>query len=83
MVACGRSFVPVEGNNDFRKVLGTGLFVVWSTITLAQVFDYGSLEPVWYGLMTAIIYTIIGIQWGFELDNLPIATDINQTDDDQ
>ena len=78
--ACGRSFVPVEGNNDFRKLLGLGLFLLWATLTLAQAFGYGSISTTWYGLMTAIVYTIIGIQWGFELNNLPITMDANRTD---
>jgi len=79
-VACGRSFVPRSGNNDFRKLLGLGLFLVWATITLAQAFDYGEINTVWYGVMSAVIYTIIGIQWGFELENLPIAPSIRTTD---
>lgn len=82
--ACGRSLVPTQENNDFRKVLGTGLFGVWVVVTLTRLYGYGGIGEMWYALMTAIVYTIIGIQWGFELDNLPIEADINRggTDND-
>jgi len=81
VTAAIRSITPVEGNNDFRKVLAAGLFAVWSVVTLAQAFGVGSVSGVWYGIMTAVIYTIIGIQWGFELNNMPIAVDVTRDED--
>lgn len=80
--ACGRSLVPTQQNNDFRKLLGTGLFAVWCIVTLTRLYGYGGIGEAWYALMTAIVYTIIGIQWGFELDNLPIEADIDRGDTD-
>jgi len=77
--ACGLALVPTQENNDFRKLLGTGLFLVWCIVTLSRLYSVGNIGETWYALMTAIVYTIIGIQWGFELDNLPIQTDIKQT----
>lgn len=82
-LAAKRSVTPVDGNNDFRKVLAAGLFMIWGVLTLAQGFGFGSISSVWYGVMTAVIYTIIGIQWGFELQNMPIVVDVSRTDDDE
>jgi len=82
LLAAKRSVTPVEGNNDFRKILAAGLFTIWAVLTLAQGFGLGSISPVWYGVMTAVIYTIIGIQWGFELENMPLAVDVSRTDED-
>jgi hypothetical protein len=78
--ACIRALVPTDENNDFRKLLGLGLFLLWCIVTLVRLTGNGGIGEAWYALMTAVVYTIIGIQWGFELDNLPIQANI-RTDD--
>lgn len=83
--ACYRVFVPHPGNNDFRKLTASGLMVTWMVITLGIAYDAATLGAIQYGALTAIVYTIIGIQWGFEIDSLsPIeisVTDHSQDDD--
>lgn len=81
-----RVFVPHPGNNDFRKLTASGLMATWMTITLGIAFNMATLGTIQYGALTAVVYTIIGIQWGFEIDSLsPIeisVTDHSQDDDD-
>jgi len=60
--------------------MAAGLFLVWSVITLGEAFGYTQLDTISYGIMSAAVYTIIGIQWGFEFDNLPIT--VNQDDNE-
>ena len=84
--AAYRVFVPHPGNNDFRKITASGLMGTWIIITLGIAFNAATLGTIQYGALTAIVYTIIGIQWGFEIDSLsPIeisVTDHSQDDDD-
>lgn len=72
-VACKRVFIPYATNNDLRKYMASGLFLIWGVITLGESFGYTELDTISYGVMSAAVYAIIGIQWGFEFDNLPIT----------
>jgi len=80
--ACYRVFVPVSGNNDLRKRLASLLMLTWTVVTLGIAFNVASLGIIQYGAMTAVIYTIIGIQWGFEVDGLaPISIEVHNDDE--
>jgi len=81
--ACYRVFIPVPGNNDLRKRLASLLMLTWTVVTLGIAFNVASLGIIQYGAMTAVIYTIIGIQWGFELNNMPIAVDVTRSDGEE
>jgi hypothetical protein len=80
-IACKRVFIPYPSNNNLRKYMAAGLFFLWSVITLGEAFGVTELDTISYGVMSAAVYAIIGIQWGFEFDNLPI-TYTNDDDDD-
>jgi hypothetical protein len=73
--ACKRVFIPYPSNNNLRKYMAGGLFTIWGVLTLGTFFGYGSIGTISYGLITATVFSIIGIQWGFEFDNLPITYD--------
>lgn len=80
--ACYRTFRPVDGNNDLRKWMALGLFLVWATITLGEAFEVTTLGTIPYGTMSAVVYSIIGVQWGFELDQLPVSIDNSSDNED-
>lgn len=81
LVALGRTFVPRDGNNDFRKLTASVLMLVWSTISIGIAFDYATLGIIQYGAMTAVVYTIIGVQWGFQIVGVAPGIEINYRDD--
>jgi len=59
-----------------------GLFTVCAILTLGTFFNVGSLGTISYGLITAVVFAIIGIQWGFEFDNLPVTYTNNESGSD-
>jgi hypothetical protein len=79
-VALKRTFVPYDGNNNFRKVTASVLVFVWGTITLGIAFGVAQLGVIMYGAMTAVVYTIIGVQWGFEIVGIAPKIEIDYRD---
>ena len=84
-VALTRVFRPLPDNNNVRKYMATGLFTVWAAITLGIAYGSANLGPIQYGAMTAVVYTILGVQWGFEITAIgpiEISTTGDETDQD-
>jgi hypothetical protein len=62
-----RALVPTAENNNFRKVTTTLLFATWAAVTLGDAYGVASIDTVQYGVLSAVVFSIIGEQWGIEL----------------
>lgn len=83
-VALQRCFIRVDGNNDFRKLTTSTLMVTWVIVTLGQAFGFSDLSSIVFGVMSAVVFSILGIQWGFEIRRLgPVEISHTHQDDEQ
>lgn len=79
--ALARCFLFHDGNNNFRKLTLLILLGVWGAITLGfQSTD--AFGVILYNVLTALLFTIIGRQWGLEIRGLTPNISITQRDDD-
>lgn len=81
-VTLKRCFIRVDGNNDFRKLTTSTLMLVWVIVTLGQAFGFSNLSSVVFGVMSAVVFAILGIQWGFEIQRFG-PVEINHSQDDE
>jgi len=82
IAAFKRCFHPVPDNNDARKYLSSILVLTWAVVTVG--FASGAwAEPgvIYYGPLTALVWTLIGRMWGIEIESIGPVT-VQHTDDD-
>jgi len=63
-------FVPHSDNNNVKKILTVGLFTVWSVLTIGEAAAYLTLQPLPYGMVSALVFSIIAKQHDIELDRI-------------
>jgi len=63
-------FVPHKNNNNVKKVLTVGFFTVWAALTVGEAAGVFELQTLSYGLMSALVFSIIAKQHDIELDRL-------------
>lgn len=70
-VALGRALMPHKNNNDVRKAVAIILVLVWSAITLSLSLEgVKAVAPPYYGLLTAVVFLLVGRLWNIEVDRL-------------
>lgn len=64
-----------DGNNHIRKALTLMLVTVWGIVTIGLTFEgIQTVEPPFYGILTAIVFLIVGRMWDIEVENFTNAT---------
>lgn len=63
-------FIPHEKNNNVKKVLTVGFFSVWATLTVGEAAGVFELQTLSYGVISALVFSIIAKQHDIELDRL-------------
>jgi hypothetical protein len=83
LVAITLTLIPHGNNNNFRKVTLLVLMGVWVAISLGGP---SRVDEATYLTLTALIFTIIGRQWGLEVSriapNIKLSEAENSTDED-
>lgn len=70
-------------NSHLRKATTIMLFVVWSIVTVGITFDaLMTVKPPHYGVLSAIVFAIIGRMWGIEVENFTNLAMRDGDDDD-
>lgn len=81
LVALRKAIIPHGQNNNFRKLTLLLLVGAWTIITLGgPVAD--QFSGMTYTTLTALVFMIIGRQWGLEVGGLAPSIDISTTDSD-
>lgn len=80
LLALGRCFVPHADNNNFRKIMLMILTGTWVAVTLGlrTTPDFSTLL---YLVLTALVFTIVGRQWGLEVNGIVPQVEIGRAND--
>ena len=60
------TFVPVQGNDTFKKIIAVILFVFWCFITGSKAYGLCETDDVWYIPLTAFVFLLAGKLWQIE-----------------
>ena len=65
-------FMPEEqAREESRRIIAVLLLLLWGTVTLMLTIEsVDAVEPPFYGVLTAIIFLIVGRMWGIEMENI-------------
>lgn len=76
--------MPHAENSAGRKLITLVFVIAWAIVTLGLAFErIEVVAPPYYGVLTAIVFLIIGRQWDIEVERLlPTAGQLTTDDED-
>lgn len=85
-IALVSMFVPVAGNNNFRKLFASVVLVVWAVSFVGWAFGIATLPAHLMVLLTLMIGAVLGKLWDVETQRMAEGWGISVThhdDDDE
>jgi hypothetical protein len=71
-----RAFRFHDRNNHLRKAMTILFVVVWGVITvLLSIESIDTVQPPYYGVLTAAVFTILGRMWDIEFNTFQALVD--------